>query len=87
MLKNINLTPLSLIIAASITYAFYCLLGYEIIGGISIYASFGYCLVLAFVLFLSDLLFRKFIPHKKKLWITETSFILLIFTLIIIFKK
>jgi len=87
MLKNTKLTPLSVVIATCITYAFYCLLGFEKNIAISKYASFGYSIALAIILFATDLLFRKFILPKKQLWIIETSFILLIFILIIIFKK
>lgn len=87
MLKNIKLTPFSLIIAACITYAFYCLLGYQKSVVLNNVAGFGYSIALAFILFITDLLFRKFIPNKKQLWIIETSFIVLILTLIIIFKK
>jgi hypothetical protein len=87
MLRNIRLTPLTFIIAGSITYAFYCLLGFEKSVIISIYASFGYSIALAMILFIADLIFRKLIIPKKQLWIIESSFILLIFTLIIIFKK
>ncbi len=87
MLKNIKLTPLSVVIAGCITYSFFCLLGYQKNQVISNFAGFGYSLALAFVLFITDLLFRKFIANKKQLWITEASFILLIFTLIIIFNK
>lgn len=87
MLKNIRITPLSLMIASCITYSFYCLLGYQKNVVISNIAGFGYSLTLAFVLFIADLLFRKFIPNKKQLWLTQASFIFLITTLIIILKK
>ncbi|TAH04160.1 MAG: hypothetical protein EAZ15_01380 [Sphingobacteriales bacterium] len=87
MLKNIKLTPLSVVIATCITYAFFCLLGYQKNIAISNMAGFAYSLSLAFILFITDLLFRKFIPNKKQLWIIETAFILLILTLIIIFNK
>ena len=87
MLKNIRLTPITFIIAGCVTYAFYCLLGFEKNVTVGNYASFGYSMALAVILFITDLIFRKFILPKKQLWIIEISFILLIFTLIIIFKK
>lgn len=87
MLKNIRLTPLTFIIAGCVTYAFYCLLGFEKSISISVYASFAYALALALTLFITDLIFRKFIPQKKQLWMIESSFIILILTLIIIFKQ
>jgi len=43
----------------------------------------GFCLLTAVIAFVSDLIFRKFIPSLKKLWIIES--VLIVFIIILIF--
>lgn len=43
----------------------------------------GICLLGAFISFLSDMIFRKFIPTLGNLWIIECAF--LVFTLVFLF--
>lgn len=75
-------------IALCITYAIYLLLGLsgETLG-IGKGTKIAYTLVLALILFLTDLLFRRFIESKKWIWLIQGSFILLIVVMMIIFKK
>jgi hypothetical protein len=43
----------------------------------------GFCFLIFMVAFVSDLIFRKFIPELKKIWIVEG--VLIIFTIILMF--
>ncbi len=43
----------------------------------------GFCVLTAVIAFISDLIFRKFIPSLKKLWIIES--VLIVFVIILIF--
>lgn len=43
----------------------------------------GFCFLVAVIAFISDQIFRKFIPSLKKLWIIES--VLLVFVVILIF--
>lgn len=43
----------------------------------------AFCLLVAVIAFVSDLIFRKFIPSLKKLWIIES--VLIVFIVILIF--
>ncbi|MBE9602070.1 hypothetical protein [Pedobacter sp. MC2016-24] len=46
----------------------------------------GFCILIAVVGFVSDLIFRKFIPDLKKLWIVEGMMILITIILMFILK-
>ncbi|HEX7367841.1 MAG TPA: hypothetical protein VF273_12125 [Pelobium sp.] len=86
--QNLKITPISLVIALCFTYALYVLLGLEAETiGISKGVKVAYTLALALILFLTDLLFRRFILDKKWIWMIEGSFIALIVVMMIIFQK
>lgn len=85
---NLKITPISLVIALCFTYTLYVLLGLEAETiGISKGVKIAYTLALAVILFLTDLLFRRFIEEKKWIWLIEGSFILIIVVMMIIFQK
>lgn len=86
-LKNLKFTPLTIVIAVCITYSIYLLLGFgEDSGAIySVFKAF-YTIILAVVLSVADILFRKFIENKTWLWLIQGSFILLIILMIVIFE-
>lgn len=87
-MKNLKITPLTIVIAICITYAMYLLAGIETQSEtINSYLKAFYTLILAIVLFLTDMLFRKFIEDRKWLWLIQGSFIILIILMIIIFQK
>lgn len=87
-LKNIKITPINLMVAVCITYAMYCLLGLEqTTSGISNNIKVIYILILALVLFLTDIIFRRFVESNKWIWLIQGSFILLIIVMMIIFQK
>lgn len=87
-MSKIRLTPLNIVVAICLTYAVYCLLGLDKSNsGMSITAKVLYTLALAFILFLTDILFRRFIENTKWLWMIEGSFVLLITIMTIIFQK
>lgn len=44
------------------------------------------CFVAAVIAFVTDLIFRKFIPSLRNIWITETSFIVFTLVLVVILK-
>jgi hypothetical protein len=87
-LKNIKITPLNLIVALCFIYSMYCLLGFEkATSGVSNISKVIYTLVLALVLFLTDIIFRRFIDNNKWIWLIQGSFILLITIMMIIFQR
>lgn len=87
-LKNIKITPLNLMVAMCFTYAMYCLLGFEkATSGVSTTSKVLYTLVLALVLFLTDIIFRRFVESNKWIWLIQGAFILLITIMMIIFQK
>lgn len=87
-LRNIKITPLNLMVALCFTYAIYCLLGFEkATSGVSNISKVIYTLVLALVLFLTDIIFRRFVDNTKWIWLIQGSFILLITVMMIIFQK
>lgn len=86
--SKIKITPLNLIVALCFVYAFYCLLGYEkTINGFANTTKVIYTLLLALILSITDILFRRFIDNTKWIWLIQGSFILLITILMIIFQK
>lgn len=46
----------------------------------------GFCFLVAVIAFISDLIFRKFVPSLKKLWIIEGVLVAFIIILIFIIK-
>jgi len=88
-LSKLKFTPLSIVIAVCFTYAAGLLLGFVATDetGISASTKAIFTFILAIVLFLTDLLFRRFIEHTKWLWLIQGSFIIIIIILILIFQK
>lgn len=86
--KGLKITPLNLVIAICFTYILYLLLGFGAqTAGISDIVKIVYTLILALVLFFTDMLFRRFIESKKWIWLIQGSFILIIVVMMIIFQK
>ncbi|MFD1630670.1 hypothetical protein [Pseudopedobacter beijingensis] len=87
-LTNIKITPLSLVLAVCVAYVGYLVLFPADVAAVaSPYVKVAYTLVLAFVLFLTDIIFRRLVTSMKWIWLIQSSFILLIIILILIFKK
>lgn len=47
----------------------------------------GLCMLTAIIAFISDLIFRKFIPLLRKLWVVEGMLILMTVVLMLILKS
>jgi F0F1-type ATP synthase membrane subunit a len=87
-MPKIKLTPLNIVVSLCLAYAVYCLLGLDSGNlAISTTAKVGYTLALTLILFLTDILFRRFIKGIKWLWLIQGSFVLLIIVMMIIAKK
>ncbi len=87
-MPKIKLTPLNIVVALCLAYALYCLLDLDTGNtGISTTAKVGYTLALTLILFLTDILFRRFIKDTKWLWLIQGSFVLLIIAMTIIAQK
>jgi hypothetical protein len=87
-MSKIKFTPLNIIVALCFVYAIYCLLGLDSgNSAISTTAKVGYSLALTLILFLTDILFRRFIKDTKWLWLIQGSFVLLIIVMMIIAQK
>ncbi len=85
---RMKITPLNLAVAACFTFAIYLILGLgEKVGGISNNIKAAYTLALAVILFLTDILFRRFIESNKWIWLIQGSFIILIIVMMIIFQR
>ncbi|RKD13271.1 hypothetical protein BCY91_10695 [Pelobium manganitolerans] len=80
-LQNLKITPLSLLIAICITYALYILVGDAQQNG-----KITSLLIVAALLFISDLIFRRLISKKTWLWAIEFTFIFLTAIILLIFK-
>jgi|GEM_PF-1917269 len=87
--SKLKFTPLSIVIAICFTYALSLLLGLVSTDetGISASTKAIFTFILAIILFLADLLFRRFIENTKWLWLIQGSFIIIIIVLILIFQK
>lgn len=87
-MKNLKFTPLTLVVACCITYACYMLLGFDTpkSAGVGINSKVFFTLLLAVILWLTDLLFRRFVLDKRWLWLIQGSFIILIILMILIFQ-
>jgi hypothetical protein len=87
-MSKLRITPLNLVVAVCFTYAIYCLLGLENKeSGVSNIDKVLYTLALALILFLTDILFRRFVENNKWIWLIQGSFIILIVVMMIIFQK
>jgi len=87
-MPKIKLTPLNIVVSLCLAYSFYCLLGLDSANkGISTTAKVGYSLALTLILFLTDILFRRFIKDTKWLWLIQGSFVLLIIVMMIIAQR
>jgi hypothetical protein len=85
---SVKITPLNLVVAVCITYAIYCLLGFDTNkSGVSNTIKVLYTLALALILFLTDILFRRFVESAKWIWLIQGSFIILIIVMMIIFQR
>lgn len=86
--RNLKITPINLVIAFCFTYVLYVFLGLETDSvEIGKGTKIAYTLALVLILFLTDVIFRRFIENKKWIWLIEGSFILIIVVMMIIFKK
>lgn len=87
--SKLKFTPLSIVIAICFTYALCLFLGIIVPKetGISASTKAIFTIILALILFLTDLLFRRFIENTKWIWLIQGSFILIIIILILIFQK
>jgi hypothetical protein len=87
-MKNLKFTPLTLVIACCVTYACYLLLGFGGAKntGVGINSKVFFTLLLAIILWFTDLLFRRFVLDKRWLWLIQGSFIILITLMILIFQ-
>ncbi|MRX48406.1 hypothetical protein [Pedobacter puniceum] len=86
-MKNLKFTPLTLVVACCVTYAFYLLLGFDTPKeGVGVNSKVFFTLLLALILWLTDLLFRRFVLDKRWLWLIQGSFIILIILMILIFQ-
>jgi hypothetical protein len=84
---KVKLTPLNIVTALSLVCA--VLLVFSKSGfGSPVSQTFtglwiGICLLAALISFLSDMIFRKFIPSLRNLWVIECAFV--VFTLVFLF--
>ena len=86
---KVKLTPLNIVSAICLVIAALLLFdkkpqrpGYVDITGLLV----GFNVLTALVAFVSDLIFRKFVPSLKKLWIIEGVLVIFIIVLIFIIK-
>jgi hypothetical protein len=87
---KIKLTPLNIVSALALVIAALVLIekrppGYNSHINVTGLLT-GFCLLVAVIAFVSDLIFRKFIPSLKKLWVIEGVLIVFIVILIFIIK-
>jgi len=84
---NFKLTPLNIVTALSLVMAGLLIFGKpEITNGIDHQVNglwIAVCFLAVVISFLSDQIFRKFIPSTLNLWVIECAFI--IFTLVFVF--
>ncbi|MBD3750668.1 MAG: hypothetical protein IE931_14365 [Sphingobacteriales bacterium] len=88
MKSKIRITPLNIVVALCFTYVIYCILGLEKANpGTSITIKVIYTLALTLIIFITDILFRRFIMSMKWLWMIEGSFVLIIIVMMVIFQN
>lgn len=85
---KVKLTPLNIVSSTSLVLAVWLLLKDTPTGSdrqVVQATGFltGFCLLVAVVAFVSDLIFRKMIPSVRKIWIIEG--VLIVFIIILIF--
>lgn len=87
---KIKLTPLNIVSAIGLVTAIVLLTGKNETHKTGYIDMTGWAITFGFLIFIvafvSDLIFRKFIPELKKLWIVEGMLILLTFLLMYILK-
>ncbi|RRN77360.1 hypothetical protein EIM50_20015 [Pseudoxanthomonas sp. SGD-10] len=88
-LSNIKITPLTIVLSFCLFYIGYLLLETEAVnnGGMSATIKALFTFILVITLFITDVLFRRFVPSMKWLWLIQSAFIILIIVLILIFQK
>lgn len=91
--KNVRLrlTPLNIVSAVFLVIAIYLLLEKKQPRGTAMYINLsgmlvGFSFLIAIVCFISDQIFRKFVPELKKIWILECFFVAITLLLIFIIK-
>jgi hypothetical protein len=85
--SELKLTPLTIIIALCVMYGFYLILGLdEMKTGVNPIIKGLFSFLVAVILFLTDILFRRFVENRKWLWLIQGSFIILIIFMMIIFQ-
>jgi hypothetical protein len=88
---KLKLTPLNIITAFCLVAAVLLLFNKtEVVSPIS--GAFtglwiGICLLAAVISFVSDIIFRKFIPLLKNLWIMECAFVVFTLVFVLIIKS
>jgi hypothetical protein len=83
---KVKLTPLNIITAACLVGCVLLVFDKSIVGPVNRAFNglwIGICLLGAFISFLSDMIFRKFIPVLRNLWVIECAFV--VFTLVFLF--
>ncbi|WP_243732541.1 hypothetical protein [Pedobacter metabolipauper] len=85
---KIKLTPLNLVSALCLVIGVLLLTGKKPVSGNTNLTALlvGFSFLSAVIAFISDLIFRKFIPNLKKLWVIEIILIIFIVILIFIIK-
>lgn len=87
-LSRIKITPLTIVTAICIFYAgLFVLEDKESSIASDHYRRALYTLILAVVLFITDIVFRRIVSNTKWIWFIQVSFIALIAVMILIFKK
>ncbi len=87
--SNIRITPLTIVLSLCIFYIGYILLGAEASNSVEMSASIKalYTFILVITLFVTDVIFRRFVYSMKWLWLIQSTFIILIIVLILIFQQ
>jgi len=89
-MKKIKLTPLNIITALSLTLGVVVLFQKQVMINPVEQSMKGLwiaiCLLAAVISFLSDQIFRKFIPLLRNIWVIECAFIVFTIVLVFLFK-
>lgn len=80
---KLRLTPLNIVIALLLVVVGYQFLDRAINSN---YFSYLYLLLIAFTCFIADMLFRRYSPDLKRIWIIELLFIIFAVGLIAIIR-
>ncbi|EDM38713.1 hypothetical protein PBAL39_21610 [Pedobacter sp. BAL39] len=88
---KLKLTPLNIVSAVFLTIAVLLLLEDNKPRGTAMYLNIsgiliGFSFLVAVIAFISDQIFRRFVPELKKIWILESFFVFFTVLLIIIIK-